>query len=145
MKRLFNFLSRKKRVLSKPATETVVVKHHSQQATLGHNMYKADIKHDETVEANIKSVRIGRTNDTGSLTDVGQLTMFFCNLDGVEVTKRLTKGDNDPLPREVRLHGFNLPSDFKAGDYNLHNVMIHANGSINITATSKTALELVND
>lgn len=143
MNLLKKFLSRKKRVTSKPATETVEVRPFSQQTTVALHMHRANIKHDETVEANLKGVRIGRTNQNGNLTDVGILTMFFCPLEEIQVVKRLTPGDNDHIPGAVRLNGFNVESDFLAGVYNLNNVMLHANGLVNITATAKTTFELI--
>lgn len=140
---LQRLLSRKKRVLSKPGSETVLVKENSQPHALNAYMQRARIRHGEQVEANLKNVRITRTNERGEPATEGEFTMFFCPINSVDVIKRLSPGDNDELPGEVQLHNLVVPSNFKPGIYNLNNVLLYANGAINVTTTEKTTLEMV--
>lgn len=142
MNLLQKLLSRKKRVLS-TTTEPVSTKMQSQGYVLQTRMEHANIKHGEMVEANLNHVRIERTDEQGDRSKTGDLTLFFCPMEPVEVLERLKPGDYGLIPREVKLHNLALPTDFVPGVYNMKNILLFANGTINVMATKNTKLELV--
>src|ERR1044072_2388433 len=115
----------------------------SQPHALVSYMHRADIKHGQLVETNLKNVRIERTNKEGQPGVTGDLTLFFCPIEKVEVLKTLSEGDYQRLPGEVKLHNFKVPTDLKPGIYNINNVMLYPNGKINVMTTQSTKMELV--
>lgn len=137
----------KKKEQKLEGSETVVTNKYSQIHALKHHMRNANIRHGEIVEADLKGVRFrkARIGDDMLLEDseIGLITAFFCPLDSVKVTQRLSSSDHYALPDELKLHNFNVPKDFSMGVYDIKNVLIHANGAINIMATKHTTLEKI--
>ncbi len=123
--------------------EPLLVRAQSQPHVLQYKMMQEKINHGQTIEANLRFVRIVKTNTNGYPDFEGQLTAFFCPLERIEVISRLTPGDNQPIPEAVEIHNLKLPSNMKTGIYNINNVLLHANGSINVMATQHTTLEMV--
>lgn len=145
MKQLFNFLSRKKRVSNNSASESIEARIYSQPHALNVYMHQSSIKHGELVEANLKCVRVVPTNDQGEPKESGPLTVFFCPLAGIEVLQRLSPGDDREIPSTVKVHNLRAENGQRPGIYNLKNVLLYANGTINVMATKTTTLEWVQD
>lgn len=143
MKKLFNYLTQKLRKVNSNGKERVQIRSTSQPDVLQHHLQYSGIKHDQHIEANLRRVRIERTDKEGKSTKTGDLTMFFCPMNRLDVLAKHTDGDTLRLPGEVKLHGLDVPNDLQPGLYDLMNVKVHANGAINVTATENTRLELV--
>lgn len=135
-KRLFNKLRRR------TGSEELQVREFSQGHVLKAVMSDSRIKHGETVMADLNMVRIERTTEDG-INSMGELTLFFCPLYGIKVTERLSAGDNEPLPEMVELHNFTVPRSMESGLYEFKNILLHANGKINVTTTENTTMEKI--
>lgn len=136
-KRLF------KKIKDRVTTEELQLREYSQEHIMQHYMRRADIKHEEKVVVNLRNVRIERTSEYG-IKKNGELTLFFCPMDEIQVIKRLTQGDYGSIPGSVKLHNFKVPKSMKKGTYDIKNVILHANGSINVISTELTSIESVN-
>lgn len=124
-------------------SEELLIRQNSQPHALAHYMRCAGIKHGELVEANIKNVRIDRTDKAGEIKIGGDLTLFLCPISGVDVIERIAPGDHSELPSLVMLHKMTVPSNIRLGVYNINNVMLMANGKINVMTTKNTVLERI--
>lgn len=97
----------------------------------------ASVAHGHTITGNLKNVRLEKqTNRT--------VSMFFCPMKGVEVTRKMGTADGSDIPETVELHGtMKTTKGIKDGYYNLYNVQIHANGAMHVTVGIDSQLELV--
>jgi hypothetical protein len=99
---------------------------------------EAGVRHDETVVANLRHVRV-ETVATGLLGFMKRPQVFFCDIGPIEIVSREGAGDDAPLPEGVRLgRGFSVPDD---GFVDMLNVRIHPNGMINLVRTQDTRVE----
>jgi hypothetical protein len=107
----------------------------SQPYVLQNNMMMKQMTHDQTVLADIPNVRV---RDEG-----GEPKMYFCGINGLIIKEQISKGDGKYLPEGVVLEDLKIMKNFKSGYYNLKNVKLHSNGSIQVIATADTEWELV--
>ncbi len=115
----------------------VLVTANSQPEVLQAQMQKGKLSHGQTVIATLPHVRLAK-NQPGVSAQI-----FFCNMKDIQVTKALKAGDGREIPEAVTLpQGLKVPY---AGDgfYNLENVRLTSNGSIQITATADTKWQKV--
>lgn len=91
------------------------------------------MRHGDEARATIPNVRVEAAE--GVFGARGQ--MYFCNIGGLRVHGPAERtGDGNPLPDEVELVGkFHAP---RPGFYNLENVRLFSNGSIQVIATEET-------
>lgn len=117
--------------MSKP-TE-VVLTHYSQPHVLQHRMNEANLKHGDTVIANISPVRIESC--------FGKAVMYFCPIQNIEVVNKIEEGDGLPLPDQATLKNIEIPSSLKPGLYNIINATLFSNGTLQIIANENTEFE----
>ena len=141
MKNLLKNLFGKKK--SNPISVQVGMSGYSQPYVLHMRMFESQIKHGEIVDADLVGVRLENINEKGETCIVGKPAIFFCPLQDVVVNSVLSPGDEQRLPTDVKLHNFTMPEDFTPGIYLMRNVLLHANGNINVITTKETTLELL--
>lgn len=109
----------------------VVLTSYSQGHVLQQRMKEADLRHGDRVTASISPVRLE--------SNFGKMVMYFCPMQGVSIHERLEKGDNCMLPQEVKqLEGVSVPMDTPPGLYELKNVQLFSNGTLQVIATADT-------
>jgi len=117
-------------------TETpVVLTSYSQPHVLQQRMKEEKLTHGDRVTANISPVRLE--------SNFGKMIMYFCPMQSIEITNRLAQGDGGSIPSEAIIDGFNVPSNFKPGLYELKNVELFSNGTMQVLATENTVFEAV--
>jgi hypothetical protein len=114
---------------------SVVLNAYSQPHVLQQRMREQKLTHGETVTANISPVRLEA--------NFGKMTMYFCPVESLEILQRVEAGDGGALPAEAKLEGIEVPSNFKPGLYDLKNVTLYSNGSMQVIVTDKTEFVLV--
>ena len=114
-------------------TKPVVITSYSQPNVLQQRMKEEKLSHGETVTANLSPVRIENA--------YGKMVMYFCPMKTIEVLKTVTDGDGGNIPAEAKVEGLTIPDNFKAGFYNLKNVTLTSNGTMQVKATSETIWE----
>jgi len=107
---------------------------YSQPHVLQQRMRQEHLTHGQTVKADISPVRIESSYG-------GHVTMYFCPTQDLIVKQNLSFGDGGNIPDEATLQNINFPSDLKPGLYNLKNVKLFSNGSIQVIATEETVFE----
>lgn len=113
----------------------VVATLYSQPHVLQVRMQEANLAHGDRVTANISPVRLESNLD--------RMIMYFCPAQAVEVTNRLEAGDGGAIPPEVTLQGLTVPGNFKPGLYELKNVQLFSNGTMQVIATADTQFEAI--
>jgi len=98
-------------------------------------MEAAELRHLDTVIADINQVRLEKRN--------GEMAIYFCHVSGIDVKEVLATGDGGGLAQHARVENLTVPKGIKQGMYNLKNVQLVSNGVMTITATKKTKLELL--
>ncbi len=107
----------------------------SQANVLQAKMKEEKLSHGETVQANISPVRLDM--------DHGAVVLYFCPMKTLEVLEIVAKGDGDVIPMQVKVEGLNVPSDYPSGLYEIRNVELTSNGTIQVRATGKTTWEYI--
>lgn len=118
-----------------PAPIPVVITSYSQPHVLQQRMKEEKLTHGETVTANMSPVRLE--------SNFGKMVMYFCPVQAIEITGKISEGDGGSLPAEAIIEGFTVPRDCKPGLYTLKNVTLSSNGTMQVIATEKTELEAV--
>ncbi len=102
-------------------------------------MAYAGMSHDQAVIADIPSVRIRKEGKSAK--------MYFCNMGYLQVKEVINNGDGKTIPSDVKLHGVKISKELLEKDrdayYNLKNVKLYSNGTIQVIATSETKFEKV--
>lgn len=118
-----------------PSSSPVTVTSYSQPHVLQNRMKEEKMSHGGAVKANLSPVRLDM--------DRGNVVMYFCPVKKVEILEVLSEGDGNNIPTEVKLEGLTIPTDFKAGFYELENVELSSNGSIQVKATERTSWKFI--
>lgn len=113
----------------------VVVTAYSQPHVLHQRMKEEKLTHGERVTANISPVRLE--------SNFGKMVMYFCPVNGIEITNRIEAGDGGSLPPEAIVNGLEVPRNLKPGLYNLKNIELYSNGTMQVNATADTCFEAV--
>lgn len=116
-------------------TTPVVITSYSQPHVLQQRMKDEQLTHGETVTVNISPVRLENA--------YGKMVMYFCPMQTIEILKHTTPGDGGNIPIQATVDGLSVPGAQKPGLYTLKNVQLSSNGTIQVTATAKTAWEVV--
>lgn len=111
-------------------TTPVAITSYSQPHVLQQRMKEENLKHGDRVTANITPVRLEA--------NFGKMVMYFCPLQDIEVKQLLSNGDGASLPHEAIIEGFKVPKNFAPGLYELKNVELFSNGTIQVIATADT-------
>jgi len=113
----------------------VALSHYSQPHVLQQRMKEANLSHGETVTANLSPVRLER--------NFGHTIMYFCPMNNIEVIDRITPGDGGSIPPDAKVIDLNIPADLKPGLYELQNVKLFSNGTMQVIATEETQFKVL--
>jgi hypothetical protein len=113
----------------------VSISYYSQQDVLQQKMQEEKLTHGQTVTANLSPVRMEF--------NFGKVTMYFCPMKRIQVLETLGKGDGGRIPSEAIVEELDIPKNYKSGLYNLKNVILTSNGTMQIKATNNTAWERI--
>lgn len=111
-------------------TTPVVLTAYSQPHVLQQRMKEEKLTHGETVTANLSPVRLEA--------NFGKMVMYFCPVQTINVLEKVTPGDGGALPAEAILENIVVPGNFKPGLYDLKNVKLFSNGTMQVIATADT-------
>jgi hypothetical protein len=111
-------------------TTPVVLTSYSQPHVLQQRMKEEKLTHGETVTANLSPVRLEA--------NFGKMVMYFCPVQAIEITERISAGDGGALPAEAILENIVVPGNLKPGLYDLKNVTLFSNGTMQVIATADT-------
>jgi hypothetical protein len=136
MKSFFSGLMGKQAPTPEPvATTPVVITSYSQHHVLQQRMKEEKLMHGDRVTANLSPVRLEA--------NFGKMVMYFCPMQGIEITSRIAEGDDGAIPSEAILEGIAVPANFSPGLYTLKNVELFSNGTMQVIATANTEFEAV--
>jgi len=108
----------------------VTITSFSQPHVLQTRMKEEKMSHGGTVKANLSPVRLDM--------DHGAPVMYFCPMHRIHVLEVLAEGDGNTIPAQAKIEGFSVPANYKSGLYDLENVELTSNGTIQVKATEKT-------
>jgi hypothetical protein len=127
------FGAKKDHNLAAERTSEVIITSYSQPHVLQQRMQAEELTHGETVAANLSPVRLEN--------HMGKMVMYFCPMKNIEVLQTITDGDGGSIPSEAIVQNLTIPANFKSGFYNLNNVILTSNGTMQVKATGKTTWE----
>ena len=104
---------------------------HSQPFRLRGRMEEAKIYHGQEIRADLPNVRV--TARTGGRE--GQV--LFCTMGPIRVRETLNRGDDRPLPTNVAVEGFEVPT---AGSYDILNALVCSNGDLRLVVDEQTRI-----
>jgi hypothetical protein len=111
----------------------VIITSSSQPEVLQKRMREEKLSHGETVTANLSPVRLEKSRN--------KMVLYFCPMKSIEVLETVSDGDGGTIPGEVKVEGLTIPQNLKSGFYNLKNVTLTSNGTMQVKATEKTTWE----
>jgi hypothetical protein len=120
---------------TQPQSSPVTVTSFSQPHVLQTRMKEEQLSHGGTVKANLSPVRLDM--------DHGAVVMYFCPMQNLQVLEVVAEGDGGNIPAEVKLDGLNIPTQYRSGLYDLKNVEVTSNGSIQVRETKDTKWEYI--
>jgi len=120
---------------TQPQSSPVTVTSFSQPHVLQTKMKEEKMSHGGTVKANLSPVRLDM--------DHGAVVLYFCPMKTLQVIEVMSEGDGHAIPMQAKLEGLNVPTGYKSGFYDLRNVELTSNGSIQVRATEKTTWEFI--
>ena len=103
----------------------------SQTFRLVEKMEQASIRHGQEIRADLPNVKVL------ALAGGGEGQVLFCNVGPIRVREILNRGDDRPLPTDVRLRGLEVPI---SGTYDLFNARVSSNGDIELVVDDETWL-----
>ena len=103
----------------------------SQSFRLVEKMEQASIRHGQEIRADLPNVKVL------ALAGGGEGQVLFCNVGPIRVREILNRGDDRPLPTDVRLRGLEVPI---SGTYDLFNARVSSNGDIELVVDDETWL-----
>jgi hypothetical protein len=127
------FGTKKAKAPAADPSREIIITSYSQPHVLQQRMQEEKLTHGETVTANLSPVRLEK--------HMGKMVMYFCPMKSIEVLQTITDGDGGSLPHQALVEDLTIPSDYKPGFYNLKNVILTSNGTMQVKATGKTVWE----
>ena len=115
----------------------VTVTSFSQPHVLQTRMKEEKMSHGGTVKANLSPVRLDM--------DHGGVVMYFCPMQRLHVLEVVAEGDGNSIPAQAKIEGLSVPADFKSGLYELENIELTSNGTIQVKATAKTSWKFIEE
>jgi hypothetical protein len=134
MQTIYNFFINKK-TRKMQDKQQVVLTSYSQHHVLQQRMREERLTHGERVTANIAPIRLE--------SNFGKMVMYFCPLQCIEVTERISAGDGGSIPAEAILEGFEIPKNLHPGLYELKNVELYSNGKMQVIANENTVFAAI--
>lgn len=113
----------------------VTITSFSQPHVLQTKMKEEKLSHGATVKANLSPVRLDM--------DHGVAVLYFCPMKTLEILEKMSDGDGNAIPLQAKIDGLKVPCDYKSGFYDLRNVELTSNGTIQMKATAKTTWEFI--
>ncbi len=101
----------------------------SQSFRLVERMEQASIHHGQEIRADLPNVRVL------ALAGGGEGQVLFCNLGPIRVREILNRGDDRPLPTDVRLEGLEVCA---SGTYDVLNAFVSSNGDLRLVVDGET-------
>ena len=132
---LSNLFSSKGSAEKAETSKEVFTTSSAQPHVLREKMKERELTHGETVKANISPVRLESAS--------GKMALYFCPMQTLDIVETITKGDGGDIPASVMVEGLVLPPEFKSGLYNLKNVKVSSNGTMQVIATPETVWESI--
>lgn len=129
-----NLFGTKSRSPEASPSREVITTASAQPHVLREKMKEQELTHGETVTANISPVRLEGA--------YGKMAMYFCPMQTLEISEKLTPGDGGDIPGGVSVQGLTVPPGCKPGFYTLKNVTLSSNGVMQVTATPTTSWEV---
>lgn len=120
---------------TQPQSSPVTLTSFSQPHVLQTRMKEEKMSHGGTVKANLSPVRLDM--------DHGAVVMYFCPMKNLQVLEIVAEGDGENIPMQAKVEGLNVPPGFKSGLYELRNIELTSNGTIQVRATEKTKWEFI--
>lgn len=120
---------------TQPQSSPVTLTSFSQPHVLQTRMKEEQLSHGGTVKANLSPVRVDM--------DHGAVVMYFCPMQNLQVLEVIAEGDGGNIPAEVKVEGLIIPSACRSGLYDLKNVEVTSNGSIQVKQTRETKWEYI--
>ena len=108
----------------------VTVTSFSQPHVLQTRMKEEKLSHGGIVKANLSPVRMDMTH--------GAAVLYFCPMQTIEVLYILKQRAAYEIPAQVKVEGISIPADCQSGFYDLNNVELSSNGTIQVRVTEKT-------
>jgi len=115
---------------SQSQASPVTITSSSQPHVLQTRMKEEKMSHGGTVKANLSPVRLEM--------DHGSVRMYFCPMKSLQVLEIVAEGDGGNIPAQVKIEGLSVPVGYKPGLYELENIELTSNGTIQVKATEKT-------
>ena len=101
----------------------------SQTFRLVEKMEQASIHHGREIRADLPNVRVL------ALAGGGEGQVLFCNVGPIRVREILNRGDDRPLPTDVRLEGLEVCA---SGTYDVLNAFVSSNGDLRLVVDGET-------
>jgi hypothetical protein len=114
------------------SSNPVIITSSSQPHVLQRKMKEKNMTHGETVTASISPVRVEAFS--------GKAVMYFCPLKEICILENVQEGDGGEIPNLATVE-LNIPATIKSGLYNLKNVRLTSNGTMQVMATAQTEWE----
>jgi hypothetical protein len=113
----------------------VTVTSFSQPHVLQTRMKEEKMSHGGTVKATLSPVRLEMNHDG--------IVMYFCPMKSLHILEVVTPGDGNSIPAQAKVEGLNVPADYKPGFYELENIELTSNGTIQVKGTEKTSWKFI--
>ena len=113
-----------------PQSSPVTITSFSQPHVLQSKMKEEKMSHGGTVKANLSPVRLEMSH--------GGVVMYFCPMKDLRILEVIAEGDGNTIPAQAKVEGLNVPMDYKSGFYELENIELTSNGTIQVKATENT-------
>jgi hypothetical protein len=98
-------------------------------------MKEEKMSHGGTVKANLSPVRLDM--------DHGAVVMYFCPMKNLQILETVAQGDGNSIPIQAIIEGLSVPAGYKSGIYDLENIELTSNGTIQVKATEKTSWKFI--
>ena len=115
---------------SQSQSSPVTITSFSQPHVLQTRMKEEKLSHGGTVKANLSPVRLEM--------NLGSVIMYFCPMKSLQVLEIVAEGDGGNIPVQAKIEGLSVPVGYKPGLYELENIELTSNGTIQVKATEKT-------
>lgn len=118
-----------------PQSSPVTITSFSQPHVLQTKMKEEKLSHGGTVKASLSPVRLDM--------DHGAVVLYFCPMKTLQVLEVMSEGDGDAIPMQAKIEGLKIPTGYKSGFYDLKNVELTSNGTIQVKATDNTTWDFI--
>lgn len=131
IRKIYNFIfNKKKQKVMQEEKQQIVLTAYSQPHVLQQRMKEERLTHGDRVTANLSPVRLE--------SNFGKMIMYFCPMVSIDVIEKIATGDGRSLPAEAIIDGLEIPKSMKPGLYELKNVELFSNGTLQVIAKAKT-------